>query len=121
MNKILTFFVSFLLVASSTWAGVAQFDGRKTVATAGTAEALTANNIYCSEVTICAEADNTGVIAVGVSPVAALATREGVFLNAEDCYTVTVRMARNTVNLASIQVDTTVNGDGVTYHCLEER
>lgn len=84
-------------------------DGRKVVATAGTAEAL-ATSTSCKSVTITAETDNTGVISVGGSTVvAALATRRGTPLNAGDSMSIGIN------DLSKIYLDTTVNGDGVTY------
>lgn len=87
-------------------------DGRKVVAAAGTAEAL-ATSTACKRVIIMAETNNTGVITVGGSTVvAALATRQGIPLNAGDSVTITID------NLSKIYLDTTVNGDGVTYYYL---
>jgi hypothetical protein len=87
-------------------------DGRKVVAAAATAEALAAST-PCKRVVITAETDNTGVIVVGGSTVvAALGTRRGSPLSAGDSVTIV------TNNLANIYLDTTVNGDGVTYHYM---
>lgn len=86
-------------------------DGRKTVGTAGSAEAL-AGSTTAKEITITAETDNTGVIVVGGSSVvAAVGTRRGVPLTSGDSFTMTVPGE----DLANIYLDTTVNGDGVTY------
>ena len=83
------------------------------VATAATAEAL-AGDIPCDGVLITAETDNTGIIVVGgVGVVAALATRKGTPLAAgESCYV-------EVDSLARIYLDTTVNGDGVTYMVVQ--
>lgn len=84
-------------------------NGRKTVASAGTAEALAAST-SCKSVTVTAETDNTGVISVGGSGViATLATRTGTPLNAGDSFTLEID------NLSKVYIDTTVSGDGVTY------
>ena len=84
-------------------------DGRKTVATAGTREAL-AVSTSCEKVDITAEIDNTGIIVVGGSTVvAALATRRGIPLYAGDTYSFEID------NLADIYIDATVSGDGCTY------
>jgi hypothetical protein len=84
-------------------------DGRKTVASAGTAEAL-AGSTPCKRVVITAETDNTGVITVGgATVVAALGTRRGVPLFPGDAIELEID------NLADVNIDTTVNGDGVTY------
>lgn len=85
--------------------------GRKTVATGGTAEKLATSTARVSSVAITAETDNTGIIVVGDSSVvAALATRKGTPLNAGD----TLRLDID--QLTDIYLDTTVNGDGVTYN-----
>lgn len=82
--------------------------GRKTVAEAGKAEALGSGG--CNWVILTAETDNTGIIVVGDSKVvAALATRQGTPLSAGD--TVTLPVA----SLGVVYLDTTVNGDGVTF------
>lgn len=83
--------------------------GRKTVAIAGTREALAASTTSKS-VSITAETDNTGIIVVGGSAVVAvLATRQGTPLNAGDSISIDID------NLSKVNLDTTVNGDGVTY------
>lgn len=84
-------------------------DGRTVVTTAGTRVALAASTAVKS-VCVTAETDNTGVVVVGGSTcVAALATRRGLPLNAGDSATFYVD------NLADLSLDSTVNGDGVTY------
>jgi len=84
-------------------------DGRQTVSTAGSAVAL-AGATTIKEVTITAEEDNTGTIVVGGSTVvAALGTRRGAPIEAGDSITLKVD------DLAEVYIDTTVNGDGVTY------
>lgn len=87
-------------------------DGRKTVASVGTAEALAASTTI-KEVTITAELNNTGTITVGGSTVVdATATRRGTPLYPGDSTTVT------TDNLAEVFIDAEVNGDGVTFAYL---
>jgi predicted phosphodiesterase len=84
-------------------------DNRKVVTTAGTAVAL-ASSTAIKRVYIQAETDNTGVIVVGASTVvASLSTRRGIALNAGDTLTLDID------NLADIYIDSTVNGDGVTF------
>ena len=84
-------------------------DGRKVVTSAGTEVAL-ASATACSWVQVTAETDNTGVIVVGASTVvAALSTRRGTPLNAGDSVTVPAD------DLANVYIDSTVNGDGVTF------
>ena len=109
MKKVLLIILAVMLIC-----GVAYADegcGRKVVTAAGTAEALGTNQSV-DVITICAETDNTGVIAVGNSDVVAtVLTRKGIPLNAGDCYT----EYKKSNNLLKIYIDSTVNGDGVTY------
>lgn len=85
--------------------------GRKTVAAAGTAEALAASSTPCEKVDVQAELDNTGVVCVGGSNVVASAsTRTGIALQAGDHYCFEID------NLADIYVDSEVNGEGVTFN-----
>lgn len=87
-------------------------DGRKVVTTSGTAVALAASTA-CKEVVVTAETDNTGIVVVGGSTVvAALSTRRGTPLAAGDSMTLRIS------NLANVFIDSTVNGDGVTFTYL---
>lgn len=91
-------------------AATAVGDGRRVVTTAGTAVALASSSTPCISVAITAEADNTGVVVVGGSTVvAALATRRGIPLAPGETITATIK------NLNLLYLDSTVNGDGVTY------
>lgn len=84
-------------------------NGRKTVTTGGTAEQLSTGQA-CNSVIITAETDNTGIIVVGSSTVvASLSTRQGTPLNAGESLVLTI------TNLNLVYLDTTVNGDGVTF------
>lgn len=85
-------------------------DGRKTVATTGTELQLTSTPTRIRSLIITAETDNTGVIVVGGSTVVAdLATRRGTPLNAGESVSLDVD------DLSKVWIDTTVNGDGVTF------
>lgn len=111
MKKILV--LALLLLASATEAHALynpQGDGRKVVTTAGTAVALSATDTAFTNLDVCAETDNTGIITVGTDPVASLSTREGVPLSAGDCYSISHKGV-----LTEQKIDSTVNGDGVTY------
>lgn len=89
-------------------------EGRTVVAAAGTAVQLHAD-LAARKVIITAETNNTGIITVGGSGVIAdLATREGTPLLAGDHFEITVPGG----NLNTIYLDSTVNGDGVTYTYL---
>lgn len=101
--------IAGLLFSSLCYA--ANDDGRKIVTAAATAEALGTGNFRMIDV--CAELNNTGVISVGFAPIAAEATREGVPLNAGDCWH--YEPADRLGDMSKILIDTTVSGDGVTY------
>lgn len=83
--------------------------GVKTVTTAGTDVALAASTA-CKRVTIQAQTDNTGWIAVGASGVDATeSTGTGVLLAAGDVFELDID------NLSDVFIDSTVNGEGVRY------
>ncbi len=87
-------------------------DGRKIIATTGTAETLAASTA-CKEVTITAETNNTNIVTIGGSTVVgALATRRGTPLEAGDSVTLKID------DLAKIYVDVITDGEGVTYSYL---
>jgi hypothetical protein len=96
---------------SESWApATGVTEDRKVVTTAGTRVSLVAASTPCKSVVITAETDNTGIVVVGgAGVVAALATRKGVPLGPGDS------IALDVVNLNLIYLDSTVNGDGVTY------
>lgn len=86
--------------------------GVKTVTSAGTDEAL-AGSTTAREVTIQAQTDNTGLIAVGATGVdATVATGTGIILYPGDSITLECD------NLSDIFVDATVSGDGVRFTYL---
>lgn len=83
--------------------------GVTTVTTAGTDVAL-ASSTAAKWVTIQAQTDNTGWIAVGATGVDATeATGTGVLLDAGESITLPID------NLADVFIDSTVNGEGVRY------
>lgn len=83
--------------------------GVKVVAAAGTDEALAAST-RCKWVTVQAQTDNTGVVAVGASGVdATVATGTGVALTAGASITIPID------DLAKLYIDATVSGEGVRY------
>ena len=87
--------------------------GRATVTTAGTAVQLNTARTDILAIDIMAETDNTGFIAVGdVNVVAAEGTQQGIVLSAGQSYTF------NVTNRALIYIDSTIDGEGVTYNYL---
>jgi hypothetical protein len=83
--------------------------GLKTVAAAGTAVAL-ATSTPAKWVTVQAQTDNTGIIAVGGAGVlATVATGTGVVLEAGESITLPID------NLADVFIDATVSGDGARF------
>jgi|CXWL01.1.fsa_nt_gi hypothetical protein len=85
-------------------------DGRKVVATAGTAERLVAVNTPCGKVTIIAETNNTGKVAIGDSTViATVLTRKGMPLSPGASIDLEIE------DLYQIWIDAEVSGDGVTF------
>lgn len=90
-------------------------DGRKTVASAGTAEAITASSTAFLDCDVQAEEDNTGDVVIGASTVVAdLATRRGTLLTPSSNF----HFAKGN-DLANIYIDVEVNGDGVTFFCRQ--
>lgn len=84
--------------------------GVKTVTAAGADERLVSAITWAKWVTIQAQTDNTGIIAVGGSGVdATVATGTGIALTAGSMTTIPCE------DLYDIYVDATVSGDGVRY------
>lgn len=85
-------------------------DGRKAVTTAGTRVQLQAASQLAYAVAITALSTNTGTIVVGgTTVVAAAATRQGTPLAAGATVTF------DFVDLSTIWLDATVNGEGVSF------
>lgn len=91
--------------------------GRKVVTTAGTAVQLSTSTARVGSVAIQAETDNTGRIAVGGSSVVAAegATCQGIVLAAGESVSLDIDQ------LTDIYIDSTVNGDGVTFAATSGR
>ena len=86
------------------------YSGRKVVASAGTAEKLSATKERCENITITAESDNSGIIALGdINVVAAEGSEQGVILTPLGSHTVKVG------DLSKIYIDATITGDGVSF------
>ncbi len=85
-------------------------DGRKVVASAGTAERLASANTPCRKVEITAELDNTDYVVIGASTVvASIGTRRGTPLSAGQTITMYI------TDLYPVYIDAVVSGEGVTY------
>lgn len=85
-------------------------DGRRTVASAGTRVQLSTTSVPVKKVIIQALQSNTGFIAVGGSTVvAATGSERGYILLPFNSITLTV------TNLNLIYLDSTVDGEGVSY------
>lgn len=83
--------------------------GVKTVTSAGTDEAL-ASSTPCKRVSIQAQTDNAGKVAVGASGVdATIATGTGILLDPGDFFELDID------NLADVFIDSTVSGEGVRF------
>lgn len=81
--------------------------------TAGTRVALASSSTPARQVFITALSGNTGTVCVGGSTVvASLSTRTGVPLDAGDS------VALDIADLSSVYVDSTVNGEGVSFMYL---
>lgn len=86
------------------------YSGRKVVTTAGTAVQLSDTSVRCENITIVAESDNTGIIAIGdANVVAAEGSQQGAILTPLGSITIKVG------DLKNIYIDSTVSGDGVTF------
>lgn len=85
-------------------------DGRKTVSSAGTAEALVASSTPCKRVHVQGLEANTGTVVVGGSTVVATSgTRRGIALVAGQAVTIQID------DLAKVYVDAVVTGEGVSF------
>ena len=85
-------------------------DGRKAVTTAGTRVQLSATSVKCRRVEVKALTTNSGVVVVGSSTVVAAAGSErGVVLFPGDGVTLLID------NLNKVYIDSTSNGDAVSY------
>lgn len=82
--------------------------GQKNVTTAGTAEALVSSSTPCEWVTVVAKRTNTGRVYVGGASVPNDDTG-GAYLSAGDSIDIDV------TNLIKLYINSTVNGEGVTY------
>ena len=101
------------------------FDGRKTVATAGTREALVSTSTMYTNVDICALEGNTSEVVVGGSTVVATeASRRGVPLyvvsGVPDCYTIRTNLG-TLGDLKNLYADVKTNADGISFTYFVER
>ena len=87
--------------------------GKKTVATAGTAEALGSGQV-AGPLMVKALAANTGKVYLGNDGAGDVSSANGLELSAGD-----VVVFQHVGSLANIMLDSSVNGEGVTWLCLE--
>lgn len=89
-------------------------DGKKSVTKAGTRVQLSAASAAVHQLDVTALSGNTGQIVVGGSTVVAAsgATRSGTPLSAGDTFTV------YDVDLSTVYLDSTVDGEGVSYSAV---
>lgn len=83
-------------------------DGRQVVTTAGTR--VNFSNVPCRRVDITGLSTNTGIVVIGADTcIAAVGTRRGTPLVANQAYSIEID------NLNKLYIDSTVNGEGVSY------
>lgn len=92
--------------ATSEVAPTSVLNGNRNVTTAGTRVTLTAGSTTAKGVTICAKTTNTGNIFVGDTSVS---SANGRILTPGECQSLAI------ANLQTVNLDSAVNGEGVTY------
>lgn len=110
MKKLIAL-IALLLIASPAFAADG-IDGRKVVAVAGTAENVVSSSARYNVLFVCSETDNTGIIAVGTSPVATVGSQEGILLKAGAC----MASDNDSNKLSLLKIDASVSGEGVSYY-----
>lgn len=110
MKKSILISAVLFLLATSVFAATSG-SGRKSVTTAGTAVVLSTTEQRFTQLTVCADPDNGGLISVGKTPVASTTVPEGVQLAADDCYTIESQY----IKLSDVKINSTVDGESVTY------
>lgn len=97
------------------------FHSSKTIAAAGTQEPLVATSVtlpterFCARVTITAKPANTGYVYVGESDVSS--TVFAFRLAASESVTLGMGETRgNSIDLATVYIDTSVNDEGVDFY-----
>lgn len=104
------FFISLISIMSYYYQPK---QGKKTITTAGTAEALVSNSTPCKTVTIQALLSNTGKVYVGTSSVSS--TTYGVVLSAGETFSLSNEGHDSRIDLSTIYIDVDTNGEGVTF------
>jgi len=111
MKKILLLLV---LIGSNSYAGMTAGSFVKTIATAGTEEALSTSLTGVGELRCKAEADNTGIIYIGGNPVTSATGLEMSEDNAFVFYgSKKSGTTQNDIDPSVIFIDTSVDTDGV--------
>lgn len=125
MKKFIFAILAFVFLTPILRADIEIGQGRKTVAAAGTREALVSTSTMYTKVDICALEGNTSEVVVGGSGViASESTRAGVPIyvtsGLPDCYTIESKFG-TVGNLANIYLDVKTNADGVSFTYQNER
>lgn len=114
-HKFTLFVLLFSLIFNApAWSTPAE-NGRKAVSAAGTAERLSATNLWCNQVVVSAFEANTDVVVLGKSTVDATeASRTGLALFPGQ----TEYLGGSRSNLYEVWIDSEVNGEGASWICL---
>lgn len=115
MKKATVLFIAFLLAfAPLSFAGFRFGDGTKTIATAGTALALSSTSQDVTTLVVCGDTANTGKVLIGETPVNTPGAQEGFVLSAGQCASLySNRLTK--FDLSTIKADVTVSGEEVSY------
>ncbi len=89
--------------------------GKKTVTTAGTAEALSASHTFARQVIIQALAGNTDVMLVGHADTVTVAAEDGIIIPQLNSITL------ENVFLDEVFIDVSVDGEGCSYVYTDQR
>lgn len=101
------------LISSPSFATLRMSDGKKAVASAGTAEAIVSTSTPASSLTMCSDTANTGKIVIGSSPVATAGSQEGAILNPGECMSINTSIG--TFDVSEVFANATVSGEDVSY------
>lgn len=116
MKKLFFVLLAILISVPAFSYGYKIYSGEKDVATAGTRVQLSSSDIDYHSLLVCAKEENTGIIVVGgVDVIASQSTRNSTYLEAGDCRYYSGTKGDYNGNLSYHYLDSTVNGEGITY------